>query len=276
MKIRLHSHPTKKLLWISDLHLDQVSSDRKYRFFDRLASASCDAVLITGDISIADRLPDHLAEISGACGARSVFFTTGNHDYFGSSFEKVDGCIADVCRRHPNLVVLGGGEIIKLSPNTALVGHRGWFDGRAGIGSKTMVKSPDRELIHDFRGLSKDEYFLKLAALGDESARYIRQVLPCALMKYKAVYVATHVPPFTQALRHGGNYCRMGRQPFFSNRAAGNAIFGIARSFPDHRIMVRAGHSHSAANTRMSSNLEIRVAGAQPGRPAFQEPILID
>ena len=43
--------PTKELLWISDIHLDQAEAKVKRRFFEKLATSRCDAVLITGDIS---------------------------------------------------------------------------------------------------------------------------------------------------------------------------------------------------------------------------------
>ncbi len=270
MKTRFINHPTKALLWISDIHLNRASNDLKRRFLSKLASTRYDAVLITGDISVARDLAGHLAEISAACGKRRVFFVMGNHDYYGSSFAEVDSSVADVCRHHPNLISLGHGEIIELSSNTALIGHRGWFDGRAGMGSRTHITSPDCHQIDDFRGLNNAAFFRKLGELGDESADYFRQVLPTALMRYKTVFVATHVPIFTQALRHSGTYCRMDRQPYFANRAAGNAILGMSRYFPNRRLVVCAGHTHSPASVMMSPNLAIRVAGAQPGRPAFQ------
>ncbi len=276
MKTKLLIHPTSKLLWLSDLHLDEAEPARKTRFLNRLTRGDYDAVVLTGDLSIGKFIAGHLAEISRATGERKIFFTTGNHDYFGSSFAKVDRVIADTCRLHLNLFPLGHGEIVELSRNTALVGHRGWYDGRAGFGANTYVNSRDYDRIEDFRGLTRDDFFKKLGYLGDESASYFRRVLPLALNSYQTVIVATHVPPFTQALRHGGNYCRMERQPYYSNRAAGNTLFGISRNFLDRKIIVWAGHSHSPATVEIGQNLKIRVAGAQPGSPAIQGITLID
>lgn len=267
--------PTRHLLWLTDIHLDKATSPAKRRFLEALRTSRCDAVLITGDISISSSIIDHLTEISEACGNRPVIFTTGNHDYFGSSFGKVDHAIANLCVRRPNLFVLGNGEIIELSKATALVGHRGWYDGQAGSGPRTRVESPDRREIHDFRRYDRNAFFLKLNQLGKESADYFRKVLPTALSRYRNVIVATHVPPFTQGLRYDGKGCEWNRQPYFSNRAVGNLIWGISQRFQYCRIHVYAGHTHSAAMVTMRPNLSMHVAGARSGQPSNGELLTI-
>ena len=276
MTIPTLSYPTKQLLWVSDIHLDQAKDGEKQRFLSELTCARYDAVLITGDISAAAQLVGHLAEISHACGTRPVFFTTGNHDFYGSSFADVDRAVADLCNRHRNLVSLGHGGIVELSPRTAIVGHRGWCDGKAGAGECSKVPSPDRYAIDDFRNLSRTGYFSKLRSLGEESATYFRRVLPRALNRFGTVLIGTHFSPFTQALKHRGTPCDWDRQPHFSNRSAGNAIVGISRNFPGRQIEVYAGHSHCFAEFSLSPNLEIRVAGALRGFPSFQPIITID
>jgi len=188
----------------------------------------------------------------------------------------VDRLVAQTCKRFPNLIPLGGGEIIPLTPNTALVAHRGWYDGQAGAGTRTWVDTPDRHRIDDLKGLSRPELFTKLKDLGAESARYFRRVLPSALRQYGTVFIATHVPPFWQGIRHGGASCDWNRQPYFSNLAAGNVIASVARYFPKRRIVVHAGHTHCALHVRLSGNLEIRVAGSQPGFPALQSVVQIE
>lgn len=276
MTISTLSYPTKQLLWVSDIHLDQAGNDERQRFMTQLKGTRYDALLVTGDISTATRLVGHLAEISHACGMRPVFFTTGNHDYFGSSFACVDKAVADLCTRHPNLIALGGGEIVQLSPRTDLVGHRGWGDGQAGAGEHSKVVNPDRYAIDDFSPLSRTGYFSKLRSLGEESASYFRRILPRALHRHRTVLIGTHFPLFTQALKHRNTNCAWDRQPYYSNRSAGNAVVGISRNFPGSQIEVYAGHSHCFAEFRLSSNLEIRVAGARRGFPSFQAMIHID
>ncbi len=267
-----------KLLWVTDIHLDRASEESKNRFLDKLAGISYDALLITGDISVAEHLTNHLAEISWACKERKVYFTLGNHCYFGSSFSEVDRRVADLCQQRSNLVELGHGEVIQLTQNTSLIGHRGWYDGQAGAGEGTRIECPDKQWIDDFRGLTKSAFFSKLRDLGLESAHYFRQVLPKALDGSKNVIIGTHIPPFTQGLGHNGGFCDWNRQPFFSNRAAGNVVYGIAKQYArrNRKVIVHSGHTHCPVEAELLPNLAIRVGGAQPGFPAFQEFLTIN
>ncbi len=259
--------PTKRLLILSDLHLDKAQASYKAKFLNTLQKSDFDAVLITGDVSVAATLTEHLIKIAEVCGNRPVIITTGNHDYYGSSLREVDQGITDLCANQANLIALGRGEIIKLSRTTALLGHRGWYDGLAGSGKKTRVESPDRFLIEDFRGMGRTDFFRKLNSLGMESADYFRRLLPQALSRYQRVLVATHVPPFTQGVRYDGKGCVWNRQPYFANRSLGNLIWGISKRFPDRQIQVHAGHTHSATSVRIRQNLFLEVAGARPGKP---------
>jgi predicted phosphohydrolase len=260
--------PTARLLILSDLHLDKASPSSKADFLKRLRNTDYDSALITGDLSIASLLPKHLVEIVQASG-RPVIITTGNHDYYGSSFCEVDKAIEAICAEHPNLSALGGGEIIELSRSTCLVGHRGWYDGLAGSGANTRVQSPDRYAIEDFRNLSRNDFFRRLKELGEESADYIRRLLPLALSRHRQVLLGTHVPPFTQGVRYDGKGCAWHRQPFFSNRAMGSLIWGISKRFPERGIQVLAGHTHSAATVKLRPNLSMRVVGSRPGYPGY-------
>ena len=269
-------HPTRELLWLSDIHLDRVDAEKKDQFLEQLRGVRYDAALITGDISNAKQLIGHLKEISSACCERPVFFILGNHDYFFGSMTEVDKSVADLCHRTHNLIPLGHGEVIQLSPNTALVGHRGWCDGRAGYGVQTHVKSPDHKWIHDFQHLSKVRFFDRLRVLGEDSADYFRQVLPEALERNQNVLLGTHFPPCYQSLKFSGGHCRWERQPYFANCAAGEAIIGIARDYPKCRITVHAGHCHSETQARISPNLKIQVAGAETGMPTLYEILQVN
>jgi predicted phosphohydrolase len=248
----------------------------KTRFLDHLRRAHYDALLLTGDISNAKQLVGHLEEISRACAGRSVFFTLGNHDYFFGTMREVDRSVAELCKRNRNLIQLGQGEIIELSSNTALVGHRGWYDGRAGYGLKTRVTSPDHKWINDFRHLTKRKFFDRMRELGEDSADYFRQVLPEALDRYRKVLVGTHVPPCYQALKFSDHHCRWERQPYYANCSAGEVIIGISRDYPAGKITVHAGHCHSKARVAISQNLEVQVLAAKTGKPELKEILLIE
>jgi len=265
-----------KLLWLTDLHLDRVDENRRLAFCDSLKKNSADAVVITGDISTSEMLPGHLLELGRACAPRPVYFVLGNHDFIGSSFADVDRAVERVCAAQNNLRHLGHGEIVSLGGEAALIGCRGWPDGRAGWGSRSVVKSPDCEGIADFRGLSKPAVFERMEDLGKASARYFRETLPYALQCYRHVWIATHVPPFTQAAFYDGKPCGRHHLPHFTNWSAGSAIQGIARNYPKNRITVLCGHTHSGAVVDIAEGLEVRAGSARPGRPMAQRSFEIN
>lgn len=260
-----------KLMWLTDLHLDEVDEKRRREFYSRLRNEDCDAVVVTGDISDARRLPGHLKELAQTFETRPVYFVLGNHDFYGSSFADVDRAVSAVCEEQTNLRHLGHGEIIPLAGGSALVGHRGWADARAGWGSRTVIPNPDHKKIEDLCGLPEQDVFDKLAELGKESANYFRSILPYALQCYRHVWVATHVPPFTWAAFYKSKPCGRTHQPHYVNVSAGCAIRGISKSFPKSRLSVLCGHTHSAADVNASEKVRVIVGEARKKFPRMQK-----
>jgi 3',5'-cyclic-AMP phosphodiesterase len=259
-----------KLLWLTDLHLDRATAEARARFYLRLKEEVYDAAVITGDISCGRRIDGNLADIARATSLRPVYFLLGNHDFYGSSFDDVQKRVEQVCAQHGNLRQLGHGEIIALGNEDALIGHQGWADGRAGWGSHSLARNPDFYAIRDFCGLSQDEAFARLNELGRDCAQYFRSLLPYALTCHRRVWIATHVPPFSQAAHFDGKPCDRLRQPFYSNISAGRVIRGIAGRFPDRRLKILCGHTHCRAAVRAASNIDVLVGAARTGAPDFQ------
>ena len=258
------------IAWLSDLHLDQATQESKRNFLKRLSGEDFDAAIVTGDTSNGLEIANHLAQLGAACGSRPVYFCLGNHDFHGSDFESVHAKIREVCKRQKNLILLGDGEIVALTKNTALVGHSGWPDGRAGWGRNTIIKSPDQHRIGDLARLSNNDLFDRMGQLGRESAGYFRNVIPRALGRFSHLIVCTHAPPFWQATRHNGRVCADTHLPHFTNLSAGGAIAGIAMNHPRRRITVMCGHTHCPTQVKIFANLEVRVGGARRGYPAIQ------
>lgn len=259
-----------QILWLTDLHLDRAKPAQKEALYEEIQRSKADTVLITGDISTAKHLPLHLRELAAAASSRQVYFVLGNHDFYGSTFAHVDRCVAGVCGTHDNLYHLGGGEIFPLSADSALVGHRGWGDGRMGWGSRTLAHNPDFSAIKDFEGLSREQAFKLLLKLGLDSSFYLRGLLPYALTCYNHVIVATHFPPFTKGACFTKKPCDWLRQPFYTNIAMGGLLLRLTQAFPSKRITVLAGHTHCCAQFRALPDLELRVGGARPGFPSSQ------
>jgi 3',5'-cyclic AMP phosphodiesterase CpdA len=259
-----------RLLWLTDLHLDRAPAKVREQFYFRLNEGAFDAAVITGDISCGHGIEMHLAEIARATVPKMVYFVLGNHDFYRSTFANVQRRVEVVCARNSNLRQLGHGEIIPLGKSDALIGHQGWADGRAGWGARSLAHNPDFQAIGDFRGLSKEEAFEHLKRLGNNCAKYFRGLLPYALTCHRHVWIATHVPPFSQAALYDGQPCDRLRQPFFANIAAGGVICSIGRKFLDRRLTVICGHTHSRSTVRAAENIDVLVGAARPGTPDFQ------
>ena len=75
-----------RALWLSDLHLDKASNPQIGHLLAHISATSADCLFVTGDISKARSLTDHLRLLAAACRPRPIYFVTGNHDYYGSSF----------------------------------------------------------------------------------------------------------------------------------------------------------------------------------------------
>ena len=252
-----------ELLWLTDLHLERMLPRELKAFHEMLARHVSDQILITGDISLARRVLEDLDELSNRLPSKKIYFVLGNHDFFGGSVAGIERSVSDLCTKQSNLIHLDGTQIIPISKDTCLIGHRGWADGRAGLGDRSWARIADFFMISELSG-SREEAFKKIAALGDESAEVFRNILPLALSRYRNVIAATHVPPFRQGLRFGDQKCKPARYPHFVNIAAGMTIGGIAKEFPNRKISVICGHTHTPRSARILPNLSVEV-----GAPRF-------
>ena len=161
-----------KLVWISDPHLEFPTDKEVRTFIAKIAAEKPDAIIITGDVSTAMRIEYTLGLLATLPGP--IYFVLGNHDFYEGSFAWVDETVKKVCCEHPNLIQLGAGEIVRLSEDTSLIGHRGWADGRAGLGSRSTSRLNDHLLIQNLARTDSSVLFAILNALGDQSAEYIR------------------------------------------------------------------------------------------------------
>lgn len=258
-------------LWLGDLHLDKANAQNREKLLDTIHSTKSDCVIVSGDVSNSFYLQDHLTDLASACWPRQLYFVPGNHDYHGSSFAETEQVLEQVTKRIANFQYLNGKEIIPLGRGTCLIGLGGWADGRAGHGQHTVIDTPDRHAIHDFRGMGRQQALQKMTELGRISAASIRKILPLALTQYEHVVIATHVPPYPTAVRYNGQPCGHAHLPHFSNLSAGLAIFGIARAFSHRHITILAAHSHSGCIQNIQPNIAIRVGNARTGRPSVFE-----
>lgn len=113
----------------------------------------------------------------------------------------------------------------------------------------------------------------KLHALGDEAAAHFRTVLPGAMTRFRHVFVATHIPPFREACWQEGRVSGDDWLPFFTCKAAGDALVEAMATAPDLRMTVLCGHTHGGGEADVLPNLRVLTGGATYGRTEVQRVV---
>jgi predicted phosphohydrolase len=255
-----------RLAWLTDIHLDFLDPAGRASLAASVVSEGPDAVVLTGDISIAPNVLERIEELEGAIGA-PVWFVLGNHDYY-------KGSIADVrarAARTPRWLHANG--VVKLDATTALVGVDGWGDARLGDFANTRVMLNDFFLIDELSRLSRGALRTRLGEYGDESAARLRPLLAEAVTWAQHVIVATHVPPFREACWHQGQLSNDDWLPFFTCKATGDVLRARFAAHPAIRATVLCGHTHSSGQTDVLPNLRVLTGAAEYGAPRVQQII---
>jgi len=264
-----------RLVWLTDIHLNFVSAARKDRMFDEICDAKPDAVLLGGDIAEADSFAGCLKEMAERIGV-PVYFVLGNHDYYRGSIEDVRRVARELTRDCDLLHWLPDVGAVPITEDVSLVGHGGWGDGRTGSFLDSEIMLNDYFLIRELREANGAGRVLtpslldKLNALGDEAAEYFRTVLPSALERSREVFVLMHVPPFLEACWHDGKLSDANWSPHFTCKAAGDALLELSEQFPECRVTVLCGHTHSEGEAVVGENLQVLTGRAEYGAPGLQ------
>ena len=264
-----------RVVWATDIHLNFLQPYERADFFESIRSQHSDAVFISGDIAEAPCLRDLLHEMQQAIEV-PLYFVLGNHDFYHGSIETVRRDIQAWCLTQSGLTYLSTSGLIELTPQTVLIGHDGWGDGRLGNYQQSPVRLSDQEVIRDFQRLDRDAVLAKLQALGDASAAYLREVLTKAMDSYQQVMCLTHVPPFKEACWYEG---RMGNDdwlPYFTCQAIGDVLLEMAQVRPDCHLTVLCGHTHHAGTINMLPNLCVKTGSAEYGQPHVEEILTIE
>jgi predicted MPP superfamily phosphohydrolase len=259
-----------KAIWLNDIHFEFLGKQEIRSFIRSLAGINADAVLIGGDIGQAPTVSTYLSRLEDAL-AVPIYFVLGNHDYYHGSIAEVRSAIGDLVRRSSDLHWLTENNAVLLTPNTCLVGHDGWGDGRLGDYEHSLVQLNDFRLISELTGLSRSALLGRLNQLGDEAAAHIGSVLSGALQPAEHVVVLTHVPPFKEASWYNGQHCERDWLPFFSCQAVGDVLAGAMRNHPHKRMTVLCGHTHGGGSSEILPNLVTYTGPAEYGRPAIQK-----
>lgn len=260
--------------WITDPHLDHLTPRHVADFCRDVANATPDIVLLGGDIAVARNVIATLSTLADAW-RLPVYFVLGNHDYYGSSIDAVRERVGEFVAGSQACRWLSVGGVVRLTGETALIGHGGWADGRFGDYAGYDLMLNDYRLIDDFRHLDRAERLAKLNALGDEAAAYLKVTLEEAVRESRRVILLTHVPPFAEATWHEGRISSPEFLPHFSCKAAGDALTSVMRDHPDRELVVLCGHTHSSGEARILPNLLVRTGDAVYGQPRVQDVLTL-
>lgn len=252
-----------RLAWVTDPHLEWINETLD-RFLDELAHSKTEGVIISGDISFSKKIKYYLRRLSEL--PMPVYFVLGNHDIYDSNFEQVYQTVRKSVKDYQNIMWLTEAPPIQLTEDTYLIGHDGWADGRAGIGSNSGFLINDYRLIHDFSGMSINEVFNMMRERADvASVRLNNQIRSIGK---KHIIVVTHAPPFMQACLYNGRVSDENYLPHFSNIGLGQTLEAITNEV-GASITVLCGHTHEEANISINNRITVRVGKALYGRPSF-------
>lgn len=258
-----------RVVWLTDIHLNFVSPDDQTLFLEQVARLEPAAVLIGGDIAESHDVAARLRRMAEECSC-PIYFVLGNHDFYFGSIREVREQMAVLCQEQPRLVYLTQTEFAELAPGTGLAGHDGWADARLGNYEQSLVMLNDYKLIAELAGYDRRGRQTLLQAMGDEAAAHVRRVLPLALGRYPHVVFLTHVPPFRGACWHEGHISNDEWLPHFACRAAGDAMLEVMAGFPNRRLTVLCGHTHSSGEVRPLENIQVLTGSAKYGLPHVQ------
>jgi 3',5'-cyclic AMP phosphodiesterase CpdA len=265
----------KRLPWLTDLHLNFVTTHHVDALCRAVRDAKADAVLLGGDIGEAPDLVEQLAGLDDRLGL-PLYFVLGNHDYYRGSIAAVRAAVAALGERLPRLCWLPRAGVVALTAETGLVGHDGWADGRLGDYARSKILLNDYLLIEELSGLAKGDRLERLHALGDEAAAHFRGLLPEALERFRRMIVLTHVPPFREACWHQGRISDEDWLPHFACKAVGEVLAAAMASHPDCEMTVLCGHTHSPGEAQILGNLRVLTGGAEYGRPVVQRIVVAE
>lgn len=265
----------KRLVWSTDLHFDASDRSQYRTFFDLVTAHEPDIVLIGGDISNGISSLTHLTNFSKLVD-KPLYFVFGNHDFYYGSIPAIRKDAEKLAQEIPNLHYLTIDGIIPLSEQTALIGHDGWSDAKAGDYANSDVMLNDYFFIEELKRLNQEERFTKLNELGEEAAIYLKKNLITALKTYDRVVLLTHVPPFEESVLYEGVPADSNWTPHFVGKSTGDAIEAVMKEHPDKELLVLCGHSHWGQDIQILPNLRVITGHADLGIPNVQGLILIN
>lgn len=268
----------KLLAWISDPHLNLTTQSRIKNLCKEISHEDdCIGIVITGDIAESDSVLTHLITLKKEIDL-PIYFVLGNHDYYNSSIIEVYNNLN--ANLPANINWLTDCDFIRISSSVAIVGHDNWWDGRAGSLDSMglldgLIMAPDYTLIKDVAWKNKEDRFVKLREMADDSADKIIGKLSCAFRENDEIILCVHVPPFEQSCEHNGKKMANNWLPHFCHKKLGDMLIELMKTRQNKKLTVLAGHTHESTVYRPLKNLKVKVASANYFKPKVYKFIKI-
>lgn len=251
-----------KYIWITDTHLDKVSSWKKRSFIKYLSHEKPKGIFLTGDISNGRQTVADLERLASQV-ACPIYFVLGNHDLHSSSIKNKHQEIRELCQKHSNLIWMTEAGVVHLNEEVAIIGTEGWYDAEEGR-PEYLKLTFDWMLIDDFRQLpNMTERIKAWRHMADQSADDIADKLEKAIeQNYKTIYLLTHVPPWREATRDVGTLLERFWLPYNTNLRLGRAIEKVMSEHKKRSVTVLCGHTHCPEYIRVSRNISCQVGAS--------------
>lgn len=259
---------TKKLVWLTDLHLD-AAPDRIHQLLLDIVALKSDMILVGGDTSNGHQALNYLLSISKVT-KKDIYFVLGNHEFYHHSISETRELAQHMADCNQHIHYLTKEQIIEITPTTALIGHDGWSDARAGNFMTSTISLHDYTLINDLKDLSKIKLKMKLHQLGKQAAYDIQRKLQDAFQKYSNVIILTHTPPFQASCLYDEHISDDNWAPHFVCKAMGDVLLKVMNDHSDKQAFIFCGHAHTMSDIAILPNLRVIVGESTLGSPQIQ------
>jgi predicted phosphohydrolase len=260
------------LLFLNDLHLNCLSvpnATKEFFQYINLENPSASGLIIGGDISTSDMLPEHLKQISQGF-PKPIYFVLGNHDYWGSSFARVDTKVKELIKKYPNLHWLNK-ETIILDNNISIVGVGGWYDAYYGNTNSKVILNDWFNIVDLMSGTNNRDILIQLIReRADQQAKILGKSLKDVCQSNAdTILIVTHIPPYEEASFYKGEISDRESLPWYTSANIGAEIDRYAEHFPDKTFIVLCGHTHYRGIYTRRDNLKIYSGESRYGYPGL-------
>lgn len=259
-----------RLAWATDVHFDISGRERMGEFIESFNRSKAERLIITGDIGTADTLPEILYDLN-LLARKPIHIVLGNHDYWLSSISYTIAKVDEVCAGFENVHFHHSGDTLELTPYAGIVFLNNFYDGTIGS-QENRFEMQDFRVITDFMGLDEWSRRRRLVELGRRDVEAFRSSR-IAQAPWTLIILACHVPPFKDAALYNHRPSPEHSLPFYTAGQLGEEL--ITTFLPRKQLTVLCGHTHSAADVRVLSNLRCVVGGANYGYPELQPEIFV-